>query len=238
MSTSNRLNKDQNPQKSSQDNKAETKSPEDLYQNADAPANLSGSSTQLTEAAVCVPLIHENTGWSVLYIRRAENQNDRHSGQVAFPGGRRDMTDDSLVATALRELFEEIGIGGSQIKLLGQLPDYTTISNYIITPVVGIVPWPTELTLQTEEVARVFSIPLQWLMDQNNVNIRYITRKPSGLTTATEERNSTAGKTRHPVIYYHEFDGEVLWGATARMTLNLTRAISNGEIVLPVPNNR
>jgi len=197
-----------------------------LHRDSDAPlgdeivGHDSGGSN-MRRAAVLIPLIRQAGDWHILYIRRASNQNDRHSGQVAFPGGGADPEDDSLEATALRETREEIGIAASRIKLLGQLSRYTTISNFHVTPVVGIVEWPSKLTLEPREVARTFLIPLDWLRQRNNFSLK-----------ARQDMDPASAR-RHPIIVFEPYDGEILWGASARMTINFIRALDNGDILLP-----
>lgn len=166
--------------------------------------------------------IRKPDDWDLLFIRRTESKNDRHSGQVAFPGGARESTDESLRVTALRETFEETGIRQENVRVLGELMPYQTISNFRVLPFIGILDWPVELRPAADEVARIFTIPLSWLADHSNFEIRP--------RTAVDQQNS--GRT-HPVIYYEKYDNELLWGATARMTVNLTRAISEGTIDLP-----
>ncbi len=191
-----------------------------LHHDSDVPSpNPSGI---LRQAAVLIPLVHHNYEWQVLFIRRARNERDRHSGQVAFPGGRMESTDPSHEATALRETQEEIGVASSHIQVVGHIHPYLTISHYQVTPIVGILNWPTTLNLQTSEVARAFLIPLNWLRDQQNFTMR-----------ARSELDSKSAQ-RHPIIVYNQFDGETLWGATARMTLNFLKAIDDGMIPLPV----
>lgn len=169
-----------------------------------------------------IPLVHYNHHWQILFIRRAHNERDRHSGQVAFPGGRMETFDPSHEAAALRETHEEIGVTAGQIKVVGRIEPYLTISHYQVTPVVGIMTWPTPLKLQSSEVARAFLIPLHWLRDQQNFTMR-----------ARTELDAQSAK-RHPIIVYNEFDGETLWGASARMTLNFLKAIDEGNIALPL----
>lgn len=177
----------------------------------------------MREAAVLVPLVRMDDAWHLLFIRRAADKRDRHSGQVAFPGGARDGADSDPSATALREAQEEIGLDARRIKLIRELGPYITISNYRVTPVVGVVEWPSPLELQATEVARAFTIPLAWLRDRDNLSL-----KP--------RREKDPESTRlHPVIVYAPYDGEVLWGATARMTVNFIRALDAGEITLPEP---
>lgn len=175
----------------------------------------------LKDAAVLIPLVRHEDQWQLLFIRRASNQRDRHSGQVAFPGGAHERGDASLQATALRETREEIGLHAERIRILGQLEPYLTISHFHVTPVVGLVHWPAPLALQESEVARAFLIPLAWLRDRSNFTLR-----------ARRELDPQSAR-RHPVIVFEPYDGEVLWGATARMTVNFIRALDDGVIALP-----
>ncbi|CAG0911943.1 unnamed protein product, partial [Cyprideis torosa] len=125
------------------------------------------------QAGVLIPFIRVDERWHLLYICRADAAGDRHSGQVAFAGGKHEQHDADLFDTALREAHEEIGIAPQDVSILGQLSHHHSISNFQITPVVGHVPWPYALTLQTSEVKRAFSIPLHWLADPANHEIRY-----------------------------------------------------------------
>ena len=164
-------------------------------------------SVDAREAAVLVPFLRIEDAWHILYIRRANYPGDRHSGQVAFAGGKRDEVDDDLLATALREAREEIGIVADDIEVLGYINHHHTISEFQVRPYVGVMPWPYQLTLDDVEVARAFTMPLNWLAQASNYR--------------TEERQHPDSKRPWPVVYYDLYDGEMLWGATARMTLSL-----------------
>ncbi len=192
--------------------------PDAMHQNSDAP-----SSHAVRDAAVLIPLVRHEGVWQILFIRRARNERDRHSGQVAFPGGRLEESDSTHEVAALRETREEIGVHPDNIKLIGKIDPYITISHYSVTPIVGIVSWPTPLKLQSSEVARAFLIPLSWLQEKQNFSCR--ARKDVDLQSAR----------RHPIIVFNEYDGETLWGATARMTLNALKALEDGKILLPSP---
>jgi len=161
-------------------------------------------------AAVLVPMLRQDDEWRLLFILRAKVPGDRHSAQVAFPGGRLDPGETRAEQAALREAQEEIGLDSAGVRLLGQLEDFTTISNYQVTPVVGVIPWPTELRPDPREVQRAFTIPLAWLADAAN----------------REERQRVApdGQTLK-VVYFKQYDKEVLWGVTARITLNYLQAL-------------
>lgn len=190
-----------------------------FLQRSDLPDELR-LSAELVPASVLIPLFLKDAEWHVLFIRRVTNKSDRHSGQVAFPGGRRDSEDVDNIATALREAHEEVGLDRSEIKVLHTLPEYVTSSSYVVTPVVGIVPYPYEYRAQPTEVDKIFSIPLRWLADQSNVELR-------DKQISRGERSATL-----KVVYYNEYDSEVLWGASARMTISLLKALFSGELTL------
>jgi 8-oxo-dGTP pyrophosphatase MutT (NUDIX family) len=170
---------------------------------------------QLKRASVLIPLLRQRDGWHILYIRRTANQNDPHSGQVAFPGGAADLGDADPVETALREAREEIGLNPNDVQVLGRLNDFVTVTSYLVTPIVGTIPWPYPLRLAAEEVSRAFTIPLDWLADPKNRQEQY--------------RPLPQPFQPIPVIYYKPYQGEVLWGASARLTVRLIEVLSQGK---------
>jgi 8-oxo-dGTP pyrophosphatase MutT (NUDIX family) len=176
---------------------------------------LPGLHGEPTPAAVLLPLFRQREQWRVLFIRRAVNRADRHSGEVAFPGGRIETQDPHADAAALREAQEEISLRPQAVELLGRLPAFRTASNYLVTPVVGRLPWPLELVPDEREVARIFSIPLSWLADAGNREIR--PWQPPGYRVS---RN---------VVFFREYDGERLWGVSARITLSLLEALGASQ---------
>ncbi|WP_020396345.1 NUDIX hydrolase [Thiolinea disciformis] len=158
------------------------------------------------EAAVLVPFIRVDQAWHILFIRRAQCSGDRHSGQVAFAGGKRESSDENAIATALREAHEEIGVLPHDVCLWGALNQhYSYVSHFRITPIVGTLAWPYPVKPDPREVQRIFSIPLAWLSDKANYEIQ--ARDLNGISV--------------PVVYFKEYEGELLWGATARMVVSL-----------------
>ncbi|MEO7245371.1 MAG: CoA pyrophosphatase, partial [Rubrivivax sp.] len=115
-------------------------------------------------ASVLVPLVDRAGGLTVLLTRRATHLRD-HAGQVSFPGGRAEPDDADPAATALREAQEEIGLDPRSVEVIGQLPTYTTVTHFVVTPVVGLVaPPPAALVLDPLEVDAAFEVPLEFLM--------------------------------------------------------------------------
>jgi 8-oxo-dGTP pyrophosphatase MutT (NUDIX family) len=156
-------------------------------------------------AAVLVPLYQAGGTWHVLFTQRTHLV-ETHKGQVSFPGGRVDPEDTDRIATALREAEEEIGLRREDVTVLGQLDELLTVTQYQITPIVGTFPWPYDFVLSEAELSAVFGVPLTWLADPRNLEIRY--------------RDPLAGGRKVPVYYLH-YDSYTIWGATARMLLNL-----------------
>jgi 8-oxo-dGTP pyrophosphatase MutT (NUDIX family) len=160
-------------------------------------------------ASVLIPLACEAGQWNLLYTRRTELMRN-HKGQISFPGGSAEPEDTSREATALRETSEEVGIQAGKVQILGSLWEMPTITGYLITPVVGCIPWPIELRLAIDEVSRAFLVPLHWLADPENHE-----EVPLTLPDGRNEK----------VVYFNPYQGEKIWGATARITLNFLRAI-------------
>jgi 8-oxo-dGTP pyrophosphatase MutT (NUDIX family) len=161
-------------------------------------------------AAVLIPFVRWKDEWHILFTRRTEMV-EHHKGQVSFPGGGCDLGESAPEATALREANEEIGLEKADVRLLGRLNDIITITRYRVTPVVGVMPWPYPVRMEPAEVERVFTIPLTWLADRANWD---------------EQPFTLEGIPRpFPVVRYHPYDGEILWGISARLTLNLLETI-------------
>jgi 8-oxo-dGTP pyrophosphatase MutT (NUDIX family) len=165
-------------------------------------------------AAVLIPFLKWENKWHLLYTRRTTNLVE-HSGQVAFPGGSIESGDLSPVMTALREANEEIGLEPKDVTVLGNLNEILTITNYLVTPIVGIIPWPYSFVIEKAEVSRVFTIPLTWLSDPSHYRI--------------EEYEIPFTSSKISTIYFQPYDNEILWGVSAKITLNLINTLFSNK---------
>ncbi|MGB7543564.1 MAG: CoA pyrophosphatase [Burkholderiales bacterium] len=157
---------------------------------------------EIRSAAVLVPLVRRGDGFTVLLTRRTAHLND-HAGQISFPGGRTEPGDASAAATALRETEEEIGLAGARVEVLGHLHEYLTVTGYRVTPVVGLVTPPLDLRPDDFEVAEIFEVPLEFLLDPAN-----------------HQRNSVIHEGRRRHYYAMPYRQYYIWGATAGMLMN------------------
>jgi 8-oxo-dGTP pyrophosphatase MutT (NUDIX family) len=167
-------------------------------------------------AAVLVPLFLDGDTVHVLYTKRTETV-PHHQGQIAFPGGQVDPDDPSAIVAATREAYEEIGLRPEHADVLGALDDIHTVrSNFVITPIVALIPHPYAFTPNPPEVAEIFAVPLPTLRD------------PTSRREELWEFESV--RVPVPTIQYR---GHVIWGATERISRNLVNilhgAIPHGE---------
>ncbi len=168
-----------------------------------------------TPAAVLILLYQDDGDWNLLFTRRTDSV-DTHAGQVSFPGGQIEDSDVSIVATALREAQEEIGVNPEDVETLGQLNPLFTVTQFLVTPVVGVIPWPYPLRTSPTEVARTFGVPIRWLADPSNLELK--------------EREPLVPGRSIRVYYFKEFEGETIWGVTARITLNLLQILDAASL--------
>jgi 8-oxo-dGTP pyrophosphatase MutT (NUDIX family) len=176
------------------------------------PGDTGHAGRDLSAASVLVPLVQRPEGLKVLLTQRTDHLRD-HAGQISFPGGRVEQHDVDAAATALREAEEEVGLPRSAVDVIGRLPHYTTVTNYVVTPVVALVRPPFTLQLDAFEVAEAFEVPLSFLM-----------------TPAHHQRHEfeLQGQRRQFLSMPWEGPGSdgvprryFIWGATAAMLRNL-----------------
>lgn len=165
---------------------------------------------EATPAAVLVPFFRENDEWHLLFTRRTDHL-ESHQGQVSFPGGALEPGDASPEAAALREAQEEIGLRPEEVRIHGQLDSLLTVTQFHVTPIVASIPWPFDLQINHHEVANVFGVPLRWLLDPANLELRH--------------RDSPMTGKPVPVYYFRPYAGEVIWGVTGRITVDLLECI-------------
>jgi 8-oxo-dGTP pyrophosphatase MutT (NUDIX family) len=155
------------------------------------------------DAAVLVPIVNHSNGPSVLLTKRTDHLS-KHPGQISFPGGAVDNTDRDSEAAALRETEEEIGLSREYVSVAGRLDGYRTGTGFEIVPIVGLVKPGFSLTLQEDEVAAAFEVPLDFFLDRANH------RKESAVWQGVRRHYYT--------MPYQEWH---IWGATAAMLVNL-----------------
>jgi 8-oxo-dGTP pyrophosphatase MutT (NUDIX family) len=155
---------------------------------------------RLVPSAVLLPIYYKEGEIHILFTRRTENVG-QHKRQISFPGGARQDSDKSLLDTALRESTEEIGLAPDKVKILGELDDTVTlVSDYIVSPFVGVVPWPYDFKVDGWETDEIIEAPVSSLLDEESWHHK------------TEVR---VGK--EVTAYYYHYRGDVIWGATARI---------------------
>jgi 8-oxo-dGTP pyrophosphatase MutT (NUDIX family) len=170
-------------------------------------------------AAVLVPLVQRPGGLHVLLTRRTEHLRD-HAGQISFPGGRSEPHDGNAAATALREAQEEVGLAPQLVEVLGELPAYTTITRFVVTPVIALLP-PLDtqhLAIDGFEVAEAFEVPLAFLMAPAH-HQRHVFTFEGGQRQFLSMPWQGAGSDGVQREYF-------IWGATAAMLRNLYRFLA------------
>jgi 8-oxo-dGTP pyrophosphatase MutT (NUDIX family) len=154
-------------------------------------------------AAVLVPLLYKKGEWHILVTQRTQHV-EHHKGQISFPGGACDPEDADLQATALRETFEEIGVPPTSVKILGALDDFVTITDFVVTPYVGVIPYPFSYRLNGREVDIVIEVPLWHLQDRAHLRVEQLEYQGH----------------LHQVLFW-DYGPYTIWGATARILKGL-----------------
>lgn len=162
---------------------------------------------------VLLSLFYSNEKLCTTFIVRADD-NHVHSGQIAFPGGRKEVEDTNIIDTALREAFEEVGIKPDEVEIVGQLTElYIHPSNYIVYPVIGFCNVAPDFKLDENEVKDILIVPLEELMDEKIKAIKTI-------------QTSLGYEIEAP---YYSIQGHVLWGATAMMVSEFIELVKSIE---------
>jgi 8-oxo-dGTP pyrophosphatase MutT (NUDIX family) len=162
-------------------------------------------------AAVLVPLFEKEGNCHILFTMRSQ-QVKHHKGQISFPGGAFDDEDADLRRTALREAFEEIGVKERDVQVLGTLDDIVTTSEFIVTPFVGVIPYPYFFQLSAVEIAELIVVPLASLLDSSCFGEIEII--DNGLKRIVES---------------YQYQHHAIWGATARILKQFLDLISASE---------
>jgi 8-oxo-dGTP pyrophosphatase MutT (NUDIX family) len=152
-----------------------------------------------SRAAVLVLLFKKGGDCHLLFTKRSEEVK-YHKGEISFPGGVVNEEDSELISTALREAFEEIGLQESDVQIIGLLDDIVTTTEFIVTPIVGLFPYPYPFKVSEVEIAELIEVPLAFLLDEECFSEREIFR----------------GDQRE-IVYAYQYEKHVIWGATARI---------------------
>ena len=177
---------------------------------------IENSSSHYVHAAVLIPLLDEEGTSKILFTKRT-NRVEHHKGQISFPGGSVDEEDVSFEETALREAHEEIGLRREDVEILGRIDDtLTLVSGFVVHPFVGFVAEPDDFAVSRAEVKRIIKVPLYIFHPEN--------------TQYQRDSVEYEGTTYRAIAY--EYNGDVIWGATARMMENFMNILGR-KIDLP-----
>ena len=160
------------------------------------------------EASVLIPILTFKKDLEILLTKRS-NSLKNHPGQIAFPGGKKDQIDSSPIETALRETQEEVGLNPKNVEIIASLPSHKTATGFVIKPYLGLINQPFSETLRQGEVDEIFTVPYEYILNEKNFSIQ--TRKWNG------------SQRSYYVVPYGPY---YIWGATARILLNLSKALS------------
>ncbi|MHA2035268.1 MAG: NUDIX hydrolase [Promethearchaeota archaeon] len=185
-------------------------------------SNLRTSLTdsRFTKAAVLFSIIpHVNKPYELILIHRS-NEGTRHRGEMSFPGGKFEPEEDkSLRDTALRETEEEIGVPRGNVRIIGCLDDFPTISKFIVTPFLGLISGNQGLRRDEREVQKILKVPIDFFINKINFS----------------EQEFEVGGERFPVFYYNYFNEEnrqlyTIWGVTGFLITHFLEKIYNVQI--------
>lgn len=168
-------------------------------------------------AAVLLPLVNDPIEPQIVLTKRSENLSS-HSGQVAFPGGKRDLTDRDLLETALRETWEEIDLPPREVNVLAELPPHNTLQRTFVLPYVGLVKPGIPYTANPSELDAVFTVPVSYFLDRGNLS--------------TYSFNGGSGPREMPCYHYQGF---VIWGFTLSVLVGFLNYTLDAGLELRYP---
>jgi len=163
----------------------------------------------LARAAVLIPLFQKGQDCHIVFTKRSDNVR-YHKGEISFPGGVFDEEDLELQRTALREAFEEIGLKEDDVQIIGILDDIITVTQFIVTPFIGLFPYPYPFELSAIEIAELIEVPLSALLNEDCFSEREIIRGTS-----------------KEVVSAYQYQNHIIWGATARILKQFLDLISS-----------
>ena len=164
-----------------------------------------------SHAAVLVPLFQKGKDCHLLFTKRSEEVK-YHKGEISFPGGVVDEEDLELINTALREAHEEIGLKERDVQIIGILDDIVTITEFIVTPIVGLFPYPYPFKVSEVEIAELIEVPLASLLEEDCFSEREIFRGG-----------------QKEVVYAYQYGKYIIWGATARILNQFLNLITSSR---------
>jgi 8-oxo-dGTP pyrophosphatase MutT (NUDIX family) len=152
-----------------------------------------------TPSAVLIPIFYKDGQPHLLLTLRTEKVAS-HKGQISFPGGAREDSDRDLLQTALRETYEEVGIRPEDVEVLGELDDLLAVTSFVVTPYVGVFPYPYDFKVSRDEIAELIEIPLAFFADPNN-----------------RRSEKWIHRGREVTVYFYDYGKYTVWGVTARI---------------------
>lgn len=171
----------------------------------------------LPEASVLVPVTGPAGSPEIILTRRALAMNS-HAGEVAFPGGKRDPGDLDLIATALRESEEEVGLQRELVQVVGQLAQLRSRAGIKVTPWVGLVPAEVELVPNPAELDSIFRVPLEFFLTHRPQNDHLVRWMGSEFVMPT-----------------WRYEGQMIWGLTAYIIVDLVNTVYDAGLAMPAP---